>query len=364
MTGTPAIELVRISKSFSGTPAVRELSLRIGQGQFLSLLGPSGCGKSTILRAIAGFITPDKGCIRVAGRDITDAPAHSRPVKMVFQDYALFPHMNVATNIGFGCEMQGMTRAEVSKRTAELLDLIQLPEIAGRFPDELSGGQRQRVALARALAPDPDALLLDEPLGALDLSLRRQMQQELKSIQRSTGKTFVFVTHDQEEAMSMSDQIAVMNAGRIEQIGPPEEIYLRPATIFAARFVGAANLSTARVLHIGGDTITLHLLGQDWTLPQSQITSPRHPAEGEDATIVIRSDAISAGPGDANRDLRVEGQLSDRMYLGNRTHLSLRLANDEVIQIETRGKSAPDAEITGHCAPSDAVVLAETPDIP
>lgn len=270
--------------------------------------------------------------------------------------------MNVATNIGFGCEMLGVTRAEISKRTAELLDLIQLPHASGRFPDELSGGQRQRVALARALAPDPpDALLLDEPQGALDLSLPRQMKQELKSIQRSTGKAFVFVTHDQQEAMSMSDKIAVMNTGRIVQIGPSEEIYLRPATIFAAPFVGAANLFTAPVLHIGGDTITLHLLGQDWTLPQSQ---PRHPAEGEDATIVIRSDAISAGPGDANRDLRIEGQLSDRMYLGNRTHLSLRLANDEVIQIETRGKSAPDAEITGHCAPSGAVVLAETPDIP
>ncbi len=233
-----------------------------------------------------------------------------------------------------------------------------------RFPDEFSGRQRQRVALARTLAPDPDALLLDEPLGALDLRLRRQMKQELKSIQRSTGKTFVFVAHDQEEAMSMSDQFAVMNAGRIEQISPPEEIYLRPATIFAVRFVGVANLFTAPVLHIGGDTITLHLLGQDWTLPQSQINSHSHRAEGEDTTIVIRADAISAGSGDANRDLRIEGQLSNRMYLGNRTHLSLRPANDEVIRIETRGKSALDAEITSHCAPSGAVVLAETPDIP
>ena len=191
------------------------------------------------------------------------------------------------------------------------------------------------------------------------------MKQELKSIQRSTGKTFVFVTHDQEEAMSMSDQIAVMNAGRIEQIGPPEEIYLRPATIFAARFVGAANLFTAPVLHIGGDTITLHT-SRAGTGPCPKARSPATATRPrarmpKSSSVPTRS---ARGPGDANRDPRIEGQLSDRMYLGNRTHLSLRLANDEVIQIETRGKSAPDAEITGHCASSGAVVLAETTDIP
>ncbi len=360
----PAIELKNLSKSFGAMQALNNLSLRIEQGVFLTLLGPSGCGKSTILRLIAGFMAPSNGKVLVGGHDITRTPAHTRPVKMVFQDYALFPHMNIAANIGFGCEMLGMPRGQIVRRCNELLDLIRLPDIASRYPDELSGGQRQRVALARALAPDPEALLLDEPLGALDLRLRRQMQQELRAIQRTTGKTFVFVTHDQEEAMSMSDTIVVMKDGSIEQIDSPEAIYQRPASAFVASFVGSANLVPAKVRGRDAETLTLYLYGQEWRVPLERVTSPVTPDVGDSATVVIRPDAFHIGIGRADIDLQLSGHLEERTYLGSRQNLKLRAADGEVAQIELSATEvASEGEaLDVHCNTERVAILAGAAD--
>ncbi|WP_159716210.1 ABC transporter ATP-binding protein [Geminicoccus flavidas] len=236
-----------VTKRFGRNVAVDRLDLDIAQGEFVTLLGPSGCGKSTTLRMLGGFETPDEGRILLAGEDVTRLPPNRRDVNMVFQDYALFPHMTVASNIAFGLELQGLGLGAIDARVGELLELVQLGSFRDRMPDQLSGGQRQRVALARALAREPKLLLLDEPLGALDAKLRGQVQIELKALQQRTGKTFLFVTHDQEEALTMSDRIIVMNAGRIEQDGTPEELYHQPRSRFVADFIGETNLFACQV---------------------------------------------------------------------------------------------------------------------
>ena len=230
------------------------VSLDILRGEFFSLLGPSGCGKTTLLRVLAGLEAPSSGAVRIGGRDVTHTPPYARPVNMVFQHYALFPHLNVRKNVAFGLRYQGTRGAEAAARVAEALERVQLPGLENRYPHQLSGGQRQRVALARALVLRPQVLLLDEPLAALDQKLRREMQVELKHLQRTLGITFVFVTHDQEEALTMSDRIAVMNAGRVEQSGPAERVFETPRTEFVARFMGAENLFTATVTEGGTDT--------------------------------------------------------------------------------------------------------------
>ncbi len=242
MTNTPAIVFEGVSRHFGDVRAVDNVSLEIRDGEFFSMLGPSGSGKTTCLRLIAGFERPDSGRILLYGQDVSRLPPYERPVNTVFQDYALFPHMTVGDNIAYGLMLKKVARAERSKRVDEMLDLVRLPGLFHRKPSQLSGGQRQRVALARALINQPKVLLLDEPLGALDLKLRQQMQIELKSIQKSVGITFIFVTHDQEEALTMSDRIAVFNEGRIEQTGTPAEMYEHPATPFVAGFVGVSNL--------------------------------------------------------------------------------------------------------------------------
>jgi spermidine/putrescine transport system ATP-binding protein len=245
MPAAPAVIARDIVKTFGqGDHAVHALdhvSVEIAAGEFFTLLGPSGCGKTTLLRMIAGFEAPTAGAILLDGADITDLPPNKRPVNTVFQSYALFPHLTVAENVGFGLTMQGRPKAEVRETTARMLALVKLDAMAGRRTSQLSGGQQQRVALARALAPHPKVLLLDESLSALDLKLRKEMQTELKRLQRETGITFVFVTHDQEEALTMSDRIAVMSAGKILQIGTPQDIYLRPADRFVAGFIGETN---------------------------------------------------------------------------------------------------------------------------
>jgi putative spermidine/putrescine transport system ATP-binding protein len=244
---TPAIRFENVSRHFGDVKAVDEVSLEIRDGEFFSMLGPSGSGKTTCLRMIAGFDRPTSGNIFLYGQDVSDLPPYERDVNTVFQDYALFPHLSVGDNIAYGLMVKKVPKAERLKRVEEMLDLVRLSGFANRKPSQLSGGQRQRVALARALINHPKVLLLDEPLGALDLKLRQQMQVELKAIQKRVGITFIFVTHDQEEALTMSDRIAVFNEGRIRQVGTPAEIYERPASPFVAGFVGTSNLISGEV---------------------------------------------------------------------------------------------------------------------
>ena len=239
------VALEHVTRRFGTVVAVDDLSLDVRRGEFLSLLGPSGCGKTTTLRLIAGFEHPDEGIVRIAGEDVSTRPPYRRPVNTVFQSYALFPHLSVADNVAYGLKQHGLGRRERRARALELLELVHLPDIARRKPKELSGGQQQRVALARALVMEPKVLLLDEPLGALDLRVRKALQIELKRIQETVGITFVYVTHDQEEALAMSDRVAVMNHGVIEQLAAPQEIYDRPATEFVAQFIGDTNFIDA-----------------------------------------------------------------------------------------------------------------------
>jgi len=243
-----ALELRDVAKSYGTTAAVHDVSLRTAPGEFVSFLGPSGSGKTTTLMLVAGFLFPDRGQVLLDGTDITAAPPHRRNLGMVYQNYALFPHLTVARNVAFPLEMRGMPRKEIDRRVGEALELVQLADKAGQRPRQLSGGQQQRVALARALVFEPPVLLMDEPLGALDKKLRLEMQNEIKSIQRRLRITTIYVTHDQDEALSMSDRVAVMRAGRIEQIATPTELYGRPATRFVAEFIGAANLLPAKVV--------------------------------------------------------------------------------------------------------------------
>ena len=248
MLRSQSVVLERVSKGFDDVAAVDDVSLEIGSGEFFSLLGPSGCGKTTTLRMIAGFERPDAGRIVIGDADVTEMPPHLRPVNTVFQSYALFPHLSVEQNVGFGLRFKSVSKDEGRRRVAEALELVRLGELGQRRPHQLSGGQQQRVALARALVLSPSVLLLDEPLGALDAKLRRELQVELKSIQREIGITFLYVTHDQEEALTMSDRLAVMAAGKVEQLGAPREVYERPETAFVADFLGVSNLMRARVL--------------------------------------------------------------------------------------------------------------------
>ena len=266
----PDVRLASLRKAYGEVVAVAGIDLEIGRGEFFTLLGPSGSGKTTTLRMIAGFETPDRGTVELAGTDVTALPPYDRPVNTVFQDYALFPHMTVAENVGYGLRVRRVSRTERAKRVTEALEMVRLPGYEPRKPNELSGGQRQRVALARAIVNRPRVLLLDEPLGALDLKLREQMQLELKGIQGDVGITFLYVTNDQDEALTMSDRIAVFNEGRVEQVGVPAEIYERPANSFVTGFVGVSNLlerdgerftvrpEKVRLLEPGDDTDGLH----------------------------------------------------------------------------------------------------------
>lgn len=245
-TGSPAIRLTGLTKKFGNVNAVNGVDIDIAEGEFFSMLGPSGSGKTTVLRLIAGFDTPTSGTIELQGKDVTNKAPFDRDVNTVFQDYALFPHMSVLENIAYGLRVRGIGKKERLERAQEALDTVRLTEFGKRKPSELSGGQRQRVALARAIVVEPKVLLLDEPLGALDLKLREQMQVELKELQRNLGITFIFVTHDQEEALTLSDRIAVFNDGKIEQVGTPEMIYEQPSSPFVASFVGTSNLFTTK----------------------------------------------------------------------------------------------------------------------
>ncbi|WP_394160716.1 ABC transporter ATP-binding protein [Galactobacter valiniphilus] len=287
---TPAISLQGLGKSFGQVHAVHELDLDIRQGEFFSLLGPSGSGKTTVLRLIAGFELPTSGAILLGGKDVTRSAPFERNVNTVFQDYALFPHLTVAKNVEYGLKLHGVPAAERKARVAEALEMIRLPHVADRLPSQLSGGQRQRVALARALVLRPEVLLLDEPLGALDKQLREQMQIELKQIQREVGITFVFVTHDQEEALTLSDRVAVFNEGKIQQVGSPEDLYQRPATEFVAGFLGSTNL-------IDG-ALAAALTGTEQLVSlRPERVRVGAPGEGEAGIAGVVAESVFTGPG-------------------------------------------------------------------
>ena len=314
------VRLERVTRRFADTVAVDALDLGIGRGEFVTLLGPSGCGKSTTLRMVGGFESPDAGRILLDGRDVTRVPPNRRDVNMVFQDYALFPHLSVRRNVAFGLELAGTSRAGIDARTAELLELLELGALGERLPDELSGGQRQRVALARALARDPSLLLLDEPLGALDARLRSQLQVELKDLQRRTGKTFLFVTHDQEEALTMSDRIVVMNGGRIEQDGTPEALYRTPRTRFVAGFIGESSFLEGRALSVDGGTVRIDCEGVEVT----GRTGAASPVAGRPVTAVIRPESVAVHATDPG-GTALPAKVRQRLFKGNRTLLTLGL---------------------------------------
>jgi len=297
---TPVIAVERISKRYGDFVAVDDASFEIRRGEFFSMLGPSGCGKTTMLRMIAGFETVTAGVLRLDGVDVSGVPPYRRAVNTVFQNYALFPHLTVFENVAFGPRIRGLARGDVDRRVKQMLDVVRLGDFAGRKPSQLSGGQRQRVALARALVNDPSALLLDEPLSALDLELRRQMQLELKRIQREVGITFVFVTHDQEEAITMSDRIVVMRGGRLEQVGTPQEIYDAPESAFVARFIGIANLLPVTVERVAGERATVRLAGD--RRGEAPTGSCRF-AAGDPAILMVRPERLEPLTTDPGADL-------------------------------------------------------------
>lgn len=308
-----------VSKRYGLYPALSDINLDIMAGQFVTLLGPSGCGKSTTLRLLAGFERPSAGRIFLAGRDVTDVPPHQRNVNLVFQDYALFPHLNVERNIAFGLEVKGRPKPAIAARVAHLLDLIRMRDYAARMPDQLSGGQRQRVALARALAREPDVLLLDEPLGALDAKLRNDMQAELKDLHEHTGKTFVLVTHDQAEAMALSDTIVILNSGRIEQVGTPFELYNHPLTRFVATFVGNHNILDCRVTGTDGEAVALDWFGQT-VIAEAR---GRRPVEGDAVQVAVRPEMVRCGAWNPAHPAGCSGEVRRRVFKGGSTVLTI-----------------------------------------
>jgi spermidine/putrescine transport system ATP-binding protein len=336
-----AIRLAQLAKSFDGVPAVTGIDLDIPAGQFYSLLGPSGCGKTTTLRMIAGFEKPDSGRIELDGRDVASDPPHKRPVNTVFQTYALFPFMTVWDNVAFGLKYQKASRDETKRRVGEALELVRMSDFSKRRPAQLSGGQQQRVALARALVLRPSVLLLDEPLGALDAKLRKKLQLELRAVQREVGITFVYVTHDQEEALTMSDQIAVLAEGHVEQVGPPQEIYSAPATTFVAGFMGAANIFDAEVLEAGDGSAVCSAL--DTRLGAAIEDGADSVLKGE-AAIVIRPERIALqnpgepiGPGHNV----IGGIVSEVVYLGNCTQVHVDVGAPTALIVEVANHSGP-----------------------
>jgi len=325
-----AISLEGVGKRFGGVDAVQRITLAIGEGEFFSLLGPSGCGKTTTLRMIAGFVHPDEGRIVLTGRDVTSVPPNRRPVNMVFQHYALFPHMSVYDNVAFGLSVKRVPRGEHRQRVEESLRVVALEGMERRRPQQLSGGQQQRVALARALVNRPAALLLDEPLGALDVKLRRQMQLELKRIQLELGTTFVYVTHDQEEALAMSDRIAVMNGGRVEQIGGPREIYEQPATAFVADFIGSLNALDLTIDELVGGYAIARVGERERVVVPVEAGAAR----GDAIRVAVRPERVRIVPdGAAELDdgSRLEGTLAQLVFLGMYTQLHLDTAAGRVV---------------------------------
>jgi len=341
--------------------AVQTMDMTINDGEFFSMLGPSGCGKTTTLRMIAGFEEPTSGKILIEGRDMVGIPPFHRPVNTVFQDYALFPHMTVAQNVAFGLEMEGKPRKEIAARVQEMLQLVQLPNLDRRLPKQLSGGQQQRVALARALIKAPRVLLLDEPLGALDLKLRKQMQLELKHMQRRLGITFIYVTHDQEEALTMSDRIAVMDKGHVLQIGLPADIYNRPTTRFVADFIGETNFINGTVSETQGDK-TIVLIDGRLALRVSTQRSETHP--GDAVTIAIRPEKISLRQVSDAASNALPGKIEECIFIGTDNRYVVRVTEQTALVVrEQNGMTGRlsqfevGAEVRAECSVEHALIL-------
>lgn len=322
-TGDSVVQLDKVRKQYGSFVAVHEADFSIGRGEFFAMLGPSGCGKTTTLKMIAGFEEPTSGRILLEGEDVSDVPPHKRNVNTVFQQYALFPHMSVFDNIAFGPRSKKLSDTEVTRRVREMLDVVRLGDFASRRPAQLSGGQQQRVALARALVNYPSALLLDEPLAALDLKLREAMQIELKRIQREVGITFVFVTHDQGEALTMSDRIAVMSEGRVEQVGAPFDIYSRPESLFVAGFIGSANLLPGTIASSDGGSTRVDLAGgAQVVVPAGNSADNVSLSVGTQVTVMIRPEQLSLG---AAAGLSID--VTDTVFQGATLRLVGRMVN-------------------------------------
>ena len=319
------VSLIGVEKSFGKNKVVKNMNVEIKGGEFLTLLGPSGCGKTTTLRMIAGFEEVSSGTIKVQGESVADKEPYERDVNTVFQNYALFPHMTVFDNIAYGLKIRKRPKNEIINRVNEMLDLVQLKGYEKRKPDELSGGQKQRVAIARALVNNPKVLLLDEPLGALDLKLRKQMQVELKRLQKKLGITFVYVTHDQEEALTMSDRIAVMNEGVIEQLATPREIYDRPLTRFVAGFIGESNIFDGKVKGVHNGIIDVETSAGTMKVKGNGFEA------GEDIHISVRPEYIKVG-GDGAEGFDLEGKIKDYIYMGTFVKTSVDLKDNTEIK--------------------------------
>jgi spermidine/putrescine transport system ATP-binding protein len=354
------IRLEGISKHYGSVTAVEDISLDVRKGEFLTLLGPSGSGKTTLLRLIAGLEQPDRGRVFIAGRDMTSEPPYRRPVHTVFQNYVLFPHLNVFKNIAFGLEQKRLSRREIERKVKEILDLVHLSGYEHRMPQELSGGEQQRVAVARALVLEPEAVLLDEPLAALDLTLRQEMQSELKRLQRELKISFLLVTHDQQEAMAMSDRIAVIARGRIEQVGTPQEVYERPASAFVANFIGLSNIFDADLEWLDDRCARVTVLGRSiaLALDGAVIRTPR-------VRLVIRPEHLHlrAEAKPASSLLQFQGVIADVLYLGGSTRWRVRVG-DMLVTVSEPNRPGVSAErfrvgqtVALCCAPESIVVL-------
>ena len=375
---SPEIQLIDLEKRFREVRAVDGVSLEIHSGEFFSLLGPSGCGKTTTLRMIGGFELPTGGRILLRGQDVTDAPPDKRPVNMVFQNYALFPHLDVGDNVAFGLKRKSVAKPEIARRVGDALELVNLTGYERRKPNQLSGGQQQRVALARALVNEPNVLLLDEPLGALDLKLRRRLQVELKRIQTEVGITFVYVTHDQEEALTMSDRIAVMHAGRVEQLGTPEELYERPTSRFVADFIGTTNLlhgevagaasgwtdvrlDSGEMCRIGsgarsiGDVIDVSLRPESIRLCSAASTA-------NDAATDVNGDGAASGSEPPTGGWAIHGTIEQAAYLGATVQYQVRSRGGlalTVLSPRTEARRSVGDPVVVSWLPDEALVLGD-----
>lgn len=340
------VVLDSVSKNFDKITAMENVSLQVRKGTFLTLLGPSGCGKTTTLRIIGGFESPSRGSVYLKGRDVTDVPPYKRETNLVFQDFALFPHMNVFNNIAFGMRMRGSSKREIKKRVQEMLHMVGLSDVTHRKPNQLSGGQRQRVALCRSLIMEPAVLLLDEPLGALDAMIRKQMQAELKNLQIKLRRTFISVTHDQEEAMTMSDEIAIMNQGRVEQVGTPHGIYEKPISRFVATFLGDCNLLDVEIVDAKPDKVKVRAPGlgtflfrppQDW-----QYDTPH-----THMSMMIRPENIAIAHKQQAYENRINGIVKESVYKGAITEYIVQTDFSEIkLQIQGKSEIKPGENVT------------------